>query len=165
MSSLVLVAALELLAACGDDLSPSQAMDASMQTLDSAPPADGGSCSTSCETSLWPRLIVGVVEPLDASAPKVTEARAIDTTGKEWMAIEGGCAVTGRFVCSYSWFTSPSDRHMRIVIELADGTSVSSDVELSPFNRCARRIAYLQLSLADQTFAPVRYISPCLDAS
>ena len=126
--------------------------------------AGGSGCSSSCESNDWPRVILGIVDPHDAGQEHlaVHGARVIDATGTSWPGVAGGCPSANGYVCSYAWSTSPSDKSIKLEIELDDGQAFSTDVALAPHNYCARNIAYVQFDLTQPpSFDTTRYLSPC----
>lgn len=135
-------------------------------------PADSGggagaattaSCSSSCESSDWPRLILGVVAPVDGSPPaEIASVEAVDAAGKAWPATVGGCPEVSGFLCSYSWAANPGDRVLAITVALEDETKVSLDVALAEHNFCAKDVAYVELNATESPrFGEPRYLSPC----
>lgn len=126
-----------------------------------APVAEG--CSSSCETSDWPRLILGVVPPVDGSAQvEIVSAETIDATGKAWPATVGGCPQVSGFICSYSWSANPSDRSLEVVLTLEGGAKLRVEVPLAEHNFCARNVAYVEVIAGESpAFGEPRYLSPC----
>ena len=101
---------------------------------------------------MWPRLIVGVVMGTagaeDAGALVRVRARLADGTVLD--GIRQGCPAIPEVVCSFSFFTTPRDQTVTLIVESVtpgDGQA-TKDVALGPFSYQGRDITYVVVSLS-----------------
>ena len=126
-----------------------------------------GGCANTCETDLWPRLIVGVIPPEGVTTPgeELVSVRGRYEDGRVRDGHERGCPeMPPQFVCSFSFFSAPKDRF--IFLEVEDpGTGIGEvNVELGQHNYCGRNIAYVLIYLSVDTMPEIagpEYIFPC----
>jgi len=107
-------------------------------------------------------LIVGVL----ASPVENVRVRIRDVKGALFEGNREGCPEAPGIVCSYSFFTSPSDRSVTLLIEPAAGMGhpARAEIPLGGFNYCGRDIAYVVVTLVPGSgprIAPPRLVSPC----
>ena len=82
-------------------------------------------CDNSCETNLWPTMIVGIL----GEAPDLTCKIQVVTGTFE--ADRSGCPTEldrTRFHCTCSFNTAPRDKSARVSITTASGGDVVSDL-------------------------------------
>ena len=139
------------LSACGDGVTERRT-----KTPDGGPRAQG--CRSSCERNLWPRLVVGITGGI-----KARTATATNESGEAINGLSGGCPQEFSNPCSFSWITGPSTMRLQLRIELSDGSTYETSVDLQTHNYCGRNIAYVELALENQSrgFQEPEYISPC----
>lgn len=92
--------------------------------------------------------------------------RIRDAKGSLFEGNREGCPEAPGIVCSYSFFTNPSDRSVTLLIEPAAGTGppARAEIPLGAFNYCGRDIAYVVVTLVPGSLpqtAPPRLVSPC----
>jgi hypothetical protein len=118
-----------------------------------------GGCADSCETYLWPRLIVGVLGDEQAVTIQV------DLASRHATLERGGCPTpldTTRYACSYSIGTASFDAGARLYAYVVDGGDpVTVDVPLGKFNYCGTDITYIEYDTMKHAWSSARYISPC----
>ena len=110
-----------------------------------------GVSATYSSAQMWPRLIVGIVMPAasaeDAGALVRVRARLVDGTVLE--GIRQGCPAIPEVVCSFSFFTTPRDQTVTLIVEsLSPGDGhATRDIPLGPFSYQGRDITYVTVSL------------------
>lgn len=124
--------------------------------------SEGSPCASSCESNLWPRAIVGVLDRPD----RFTVVAELNHTGTQTLT-DGACPAdldTTRFACSFGLYPGSRDTSARLIVTGLDGgASVETTRELAPHSYCARDIAYVEFTPAVDagTWSESRYISPC----
>jgi hypothetical protein len=112
----------------------------------------GGISATYSIAQMWPRLIVGIVTGTggaeDAGALVRVRARLVDGTVLE--GIRQGCPAIPDVVCSFSFFTTPRDQTVTLIVESVSpgGGHATRDIPLGPFSYLGRDITYVIVSLS-----------------
>jgi hypothetical protein len=113
-------------------------------------------------------LIVGILPPPPAHQDGVNlvAIRIRDATGKIFEAIPHGCPDIAGVVCSYSFFSTPADRSVTVLLEPRDprGPATATELPLGPFNACGRDITYARFTRSGASWKLLdwRRLSPCV---
>lgn len=108
---------------------------------------DDRPCREGCESNLWPRLIIGIRAPQGSQdvAADLVRVRIRDDRGTVLEGNRFGCPDAGGIICTYSFFTTPRDTSVLLIIEPsgADVPPAEERISLGPFNHCGRNVAYV----------------------
>jgi hypothetical protein len=125
-------------------------------------------CAPGCESNLWPRLIVGILPPTGGSSDgaKLVALRVRDTTGHVFDGIPHGCPNIAGVVCTYSFFSTPADRSVTVLVDPRDRRIPATKIELplGPWNACGRDITYARFTRSAKSgweLLDQRLLSPC----
>lgn len=129
----------------------------------SSPGTSNDGCTNSCENNLWPRLIVDVVADGDAGPESSFRVWARYPDGRTSEGIAKGCPTIANVSCTESFGGGPADDTLTLVLEQEGLEAVEVPVEMSSFNTCGRRIAYVVITRTGGSprVEPTRYLSPC----
>jgi hypothetical protein len=129
-------------------------------------PANGQGCANSCETLLWPRVMIAAMDG-DGKELTTLTITASDESGRQLMSYLHGCPadLPNRYLCTYGLHGSAGNPEITITFTAA-AAAVSKLIDLRPRNYCGREIAYVPVTLSTDGQLIVddpTYVSPCAD--
>jgi hypothetical protein len=111
--------------------------------------------------------VIAAVAADDAGAHSTLTASAELSDGKKATLSSFQCRdLPPAYDCTFIASTAPKATRANVTVT-TDGGSASLEVDLKPYDRCARDMAYVHVLVpgeGDPTFGDVSYINPCEDA-
>lgn len=159
-------------AACASDSVRSHPAPPSSDSSDAQSP-DGQHCGGNrCESMLWPRLMIGLLDPehrqIGPEHSVVVSVRYSDGQLRplDWSGSCPGGIAEEKLTCSYEAFSNPSETEVELRFSCPSCESeFIKRVPMKEFNYCARDMAYITVTFDPESasFAAAEpvYLSPC----